>query len=188
MSPSSYLQALKTQVSAVQQTLILMAQLPEHRLLQAPAPGKWSAAQCLEHLNSYGRYYIPALENSIRKGEATAVRPATDFSHGWLGGYFIRLMQPKPDGTLSSRMKAPKDHTPVAKLNAVAVLREAQQQQEQLLQLLDRAAGVNIRRLKVRISISKLIKMSVGDTFGFLIAHETRHMMQAQRALDAAAI
>jgi hypothetical protein len=26
-------------------------------LLTAPAPGRWSVAQVLEHLNSYGRYY-----------------------------------------------------------------------------------------------------------------------------------
>jgi hypothetical protein len=27
-------------------------------LLQEPSPGKWSVIQVLEHLNSYGRYYL----------------------------------------------------------------------------------------------------------------------------------
>ncbi|MEJ0103318.1 MAG: DinB family protein [Bacteroidota bacterium] len=32
-------------------------------LLSTPAPGKWSVAQVLEHLNSYGRYYLRSLKN-----------------------------------------------------------------------------------------------------------------------------
>ena len=39
-------------------------------LLEQPAPGKWSVVQVLEHLNSYGRYYIPAIEKSMAKNEA----------------------------------------------------------------------------------------------------------------------
>ena len=29
-------------------------------LVQQPAPDKWSVAQAIEHLNTYGRYYLPA--------------------------------------------------------------------------------------------------------------------------------
>ena len=36
-------------------------------LLQEPAPGKWSVIQVLEHLNSYGRYYLLAIERSLEK-------------------------------------------------------------------------------------------------------------------------
>jgi len=36
------------------------------RLLKQPAVNKWSAAQCLEHLNSYGRYYLPEIEYAIQ--------------------------------------------------------------------------------------------------------------------------
>ncbi|MBC7904056.1 MAG: DinB family protein, partial [Gemmatimonadaceae bacterium] len=31
----------------------------------APAPGKWSVVQVFEHLNSYGMYYLPAMEKAI---------------------------------------------------------------------------------------------------------------------------
>jgi hypothetical protein len=30
-----------------------------------PAEGKWSAAQALEHLNMYNRYYLPAIEKAM---------------------------------------------------------------------------------------------------------------------------
>ena len=39
------------------------------KLLKQPGENKWSAAQCLEHLNSYGRYYLPAIESAINKAK-----------------------------------------------------------------------------------------------------------------------
>lgn len=42
-------------------------------LQQQPGPGKWSAVQCLEHLNTYGRYYLPALDQAIKKAEKKVV-------------------------------------------------------------------------------------------------------------------
>ena len=35
------------------------------KLAYPPAEGKWSAAQALEHLNMYNRYYLPAIEKSM---------------------------------------------------------------------------------------------------------------------------
>ncbi|WP_315818041.1 DinB family protein [Paraflavitalea speifideaquila] len=33
-------------------------------MLQQPAAGKWSVAQAIEHLNSYGRYYLPLMQKA----------------------------------------------------------------------------------------------------------------------------
>jgi len=41
-------------------------QLPVEFFSAQPGAGQWSAAQCLEHLNSYGRYYLPAIEKALR--------------------------------------------------------------------------------------------------------------------------
>lgn len=154
-------------------------------LLQAPEPGKWSIAQCLEHLNGYGRYYIPHLEAAISKGEQLkAIAPAT-FRSSWLGNYFTNLMKPKEDGTLKSKMQSPKDHRPAPALDAAAVLQESLHQQQQLMRLLQRAEKINLQTLKVPISISRWIKLSAGDTFRFLIAHEQRHILQALRVKSA---
>jgi hypothetical protein len=34
---------------------------------EQPAPGAWSAMQCLGHLNAYGDYYLPAIEKAINE-------------------------------------------------------------------------------------------------------------------------
>lgn len=151
-------------------------------LLQNPAPGKWSIAQCLEHLNGYGHFYLPRLEAAIDKGEQQKLIPPAGFKSSRIGNYFTNLMKPKEDGSLKSKMRSPKEHRPAPALDPTQVLAEALRQQQQMITLLKRAEKVDIQHLKVPTSLSKLIRLSAGDTFRFLVAHEQRHLLQSLRA------
>lgn len=150
-----------------------------HYLLEQPAPGKWTVIQVLEHLNSYNRYYLPAIKNSLMQD-----RPAVEyFKPGWLGDYFTKLMQPK-EGVVKNRMKAPKDHRPAPFLDAMPVLNTFIEDQHQLLLLLDEAKQKDIGKLRTPVSISRLVRLKTGDTFRFLIAHEQRHFVQIANTLE----
>jgi DinB superfamily len=147
-----------------------------------PAPGKWSVAQVLEHLNSYGRYYLPAIEKSMSRSN----RPATAwFRSGWLGDYFTRIMRPGVDGKIANKMKAPKDHSPVLVLDIHAVINTFMEQQRTLLNLLEEAKQKDIGKIRTSISISRFIKLKTGDTLRFLIAHEQRHFVQISNTLKS---
>lgn len=148
-----------------------------------PSPEKWSAIQCLEHLNFYGDHYLPAIEKAIQTGRRKGSRPAAKFSLGWLGAYFTQLMLPQQDGRLKSTMKSPKNARPSSSPEPVATLAEFIDQQERILQLLEAAKSVNIKSLRVPISLSPLIRLSLCDTFGFVVAHNERHVIQAERAI-----
>jgi hypothetical protein len=153
---------------------------PGH-ILDQPAPGKWSVVQVLEHLNSYGRYYLLAIERSIQKK-----RPAREFfKPGWLGDYFTRIMKPAEDGSIANKMKSPKDHRPGANLDIFPVLNTFLEQQYYLLNLLDEARSKDIGGIRTPISISRVIRLKLGDTFRFLIAHEQRHFVQIRNGLAA---
>ena len=70
-------------------------------LLQQPAAGKWSVTQVLEHLNSYGNYYLIAIERSLEQD-----KPASNvFKPGWIGDYFTKLMNPGENGTIRHKMQ-----------------------------------------------------------------------------------
>ncbi len=146
-------------------------------------PGKWSALQCLEHLNTYGRFYLPALDKAITAAERSGSRPLDTFKSSWLGAWFTKQMQPTPEGKLRSRMKSPKGHLPSVQPDAASVLHEFIQQQETMEALMDRAVNINLQKAKVATSLSSLIKLSVGDTFGFMTAHINRHVLQAEKAI-----
>lgn len=135
----------------------------------------WSALECLEHLNLYGRFYLPEIEKCIqqRKGKSEPV-----FKSGWLGNYFANSMLPKQK---LNKMKTFKNMNPLNSKLDKKVIDEFISQQHQMLRLLEESRKVSLNKTRTAISISKLIKLKLGDTFRFVIYHNQRHMVQAQR-------
>lgn len=165
----------------VRETLLQLEtiqQIPADVLLRQPEPGKWSIAQVLEHLNGYNRFYLAAIEKALNN--STKPGPRT-YKAGWFGDYFTRLMQPRTDGSLAKKMSAPAAYNFGPELDPAKVISEFRNGQQQLLMLLDRARTADLGGIKVPISISKLIKLKLGDVFRFLIAHQQRHFLQIDR-------
>ena len=59
-------------------------------------------------------------------------------------------------------------------------------QQKVFLELIENSKKANLTKTKTAISISKLIKMRLGDTFRFIVAHNQRHLIQAESAIKIA--
>ncbi|HRH60537.1 MAG TPA: DinB family protein [Chitinophagaceae bacterium] len=162
--------------------------IPPAKFSKQPAENAWSAKQCLAHLNSYGDYYLLQIEKAILLAKEKKLQPAEIFVPGIVGNYFTNIMKSGPDGEPVKKMKSPKSHSPVNNGGSNMIIAEFINQQEKLLQLLDAATHINISKAKVPVSIAKFIKLKLGDVFMFLIAHNMRHTIQAQRALQAAGI
>lgn len=56
-------------------------------------------------------------------------------------------------------------------------------QQQKMLELLIKSKSVSLNKTKTSISISNFIKLKLGDTFRFVINHDTRHIIQAKKLL-----
>ena len=177
------------QLEADVRQLILAAehlQLTDNvKLAYPPEEGKWSVVQVLEHLNIYSRYYLPAIEKAM-------VHIPKDvnawFVPGFFGNYFTKMMMPKNVYEIRNKMKAPKDYRPSRGVNVEGAFKEFFTHQAKLLQLLETARKRNLEQIRIPISISRLIRLKLGDTFRFLIAHEQRHMIQARNALKASGV
>jgi len=151
------------------------------KILSSPETGTWSAAQVLAHLNSYNRYYLGAIETSLNyssnKGQAGYYTP------GILGAYFTRLMLPAAETQKARKMKSPKDHIPPSKPDAEGVINEFIEGEKTLLRQLEKSKKVNLMKTRVPISLNRFIKLQLGDTFHFLVAHQQRHFVQIQTIL-----
>lgn len=156
-------------------------QMPTEFFTAQPGPGKWSAVQCLEHLNSYGRFYLPAIEKAISQEEQQLYY--TYFKSGLLGNYFYKLMLPDLSGNPKKKISSPKNHRPAEQLNTVQVLSEFISQLEKLEQLISLSQKRDLNKIKVPISIAPFIKLKLGDTLLFYTAHIQRHILQAERAM-----
>lgn len=138
----------------------------------------WSILECLEHLNRYGKFYIPEISKRIQNSQT---KPTEIFSSGTLGNYFANNMLPKEN---LKKMKTFKSMNPIHSNLDRSILNEFISQQKQMIHLLNNAENVDLNKTKTSITISNFIKLKLGDTFRFVIYHNLRHIEQAKRVLN----
>ncbi len=177
ISTSDLLDELKNRTREHMQYAEMLLHKPENDLNFRISPDSWSVLECLEHLNRYGDFYIPELTNTI-SGSGTVSQPF--FKAGILGNYFAKSMFPKEK---LNKMKTLKSMNPIHSQLNRSVVKEFIKQQKQLLELLEKAGNVDLEKVKTGISISKIIKIKLGDTFRFVIYHNERHMEQVKKVL-----
>ncbi len=155
-----------------------LKELPKGNLQWRPAAESWSVLECIEHLNRYGRYYIPEIKQRMKGAAPT--KPGQIFKTGLLGNYFAKAMLPKEK---LNTMKTFSNMNPLLSNLEKDTIEEFIQQQKQLLQILDDCRKVDLNKTKTSISISKLIKLKLGDTLRVVIYHNQRHLVQAHKVL-----
>jgi hypothetical protein len=154
----------------------LLQQKSTAELNQRPGPDSWSALECIEHLNIYDRFYLPEIGRRISQSKAGA-EPV--FQSGLLGNYFANMMLPKDKVT---KMRTLKKTNPIYSTLDSTALDTFLNGQHILLELLDESRAVSLNKTRCNISISRWIRLKLGDTFRFLIYHQQRHILQAVKA------
>lgn len=143
-----------------------------------PNETSWSILECLEHLNLYGDFYIPEINNRMANSNFSSV---DNFKSGLLGNYFAKSMLPKEK---LNTMKTFKNMNPLGSDLDKKTLDRFLEQQNQLLEILASAKSKNLNKVKTAISISKLIKLKLGDTLRVVIYHNKRHIIQANNLIN----
>ncbi|TGE05506.1 DinB family protein [Hymenobacter fodinae] len=182
MKPTNFLSDIQQRIASIeaslQQKLLL---LPEAALNHKFTSESWSVLECLEHLNRYGRYYLPALQQALVHPRGAA-RPEEEVGLSWFGRKSYELVRPenrKAQKTLR-RMNPARSHlTP-------AVLEEFQSQLANLQALLPLMAQANLNQKAVPVEFFRLLKLRVGEALLFVVAHMQRHVQQAERAAAVA--
>ena len=133
----------------------------------------WSILECMEHLNLYGDFYLPEIENKMASSKSNS---ATIFKSGLLGNYFAKSMLPKEQ---LNKMKTFKDKNPLGSNLDKTTIDRFNNQQKKMLGLLNQARQFDLNKIKTGISISSWIKLKLGDTFRVVVYHNQRHIVQA---------
>jgi hypothetical protein len=81
-------------------------------------------------------------------------------------------------------MKAPKFlHPSTSKLDGAAVLEKYMHQLDEFDHILELSQYVDLQKVKIPFSFTKLFKLRLGDNLRFIVAHNERHLLQAQQLL-----
>lgn len=156
--------------------LAVLLALPESRLQQKASPEQWSALECLEHLCRYGDFYLKEVSSCLQGAKPSK---ASLFKSSWLGEYFAASMWPKPGFKTMNTFKV---MNPSFSGIRPAVLQEFDAQLVQWQSLIATAQAYSWAEIKTAISISKWIRLRLGDTLRVVIYHHQRHIEQAYRA------
>lgn len=152
--------------------------LSEKELNYKESIDEWSILECIEHLKIYGDFYNSEIKVRIKKTHTTS---AKIFKSGVIGNYFVNLISPKEK---LNKMKTLKENNPLGSHLDKNVLDRFITQQKECLELIEKSKKINLTKTKTAISISKLIKLRLGDTFRFITAHNERHLLQAENILN----
>ncbi len=80
-----------------------------------------------------------------------------------------------------NKMKTMSKFNPSGSSLTKSELNKFEHQQYKTLELLSKAIAVDLTKTKTKTSLSKIINMRLGDTLRFVIAHNQRHLYQANR-------
>ena len=178
MQSAQLIQSLEKQTHEIIAEVEALQNMELSKLTWKANKNSWSVLECLEHLNLYGDFYLPQIESSIKDSNTPSV---PNFKSGMLGNYFAKSMLPKEK---LNKMKTFKDKNPLNADLDKKVIDRFLKQQKLLLDLLNQAKMVNLNKVKVKTSISSLIRLKLGDTFRFFVNHEIRHLAQINRVLE----
>jgi hypothetical protein len=156
-----------------------LLEISEKILQHKPITTSWSVLECLEHLNLYGNFYLPEIQQKINTSKH---KHHQKFKSGFLGHKFATDMLPKANMKTMNTFKSKNPiHTSLEKEKVVL---QFIHQQEKMLKLLETASTKNLTKIKTAITLP-LLKFRLGDTFRFVIYHNERHIVQAQKVLKS---
>jgi hypothetical protein len=155
----------------------LIAALSEAQLNWRPGDGRWSIAECVAHLTATGTLYLAPLERAIERGHARAMFGGREFQPSAIGRWFIAQMEPPP----RRKMKAPRKIAPQRFESARALSEGFDRMHRELIDRVRRSASLDLSRVKLGSPIVPLLRMPLGTWFGFILAHERRHLWQARQ-------
>jgi hypothetical protein len=153
--------------------------LSPEQLTRRPDPARWSIAECLAHLNAIAAVYQPCIDAAIRRGKEDKVLGKGPFKPGWLGGFLRWLAEPP----VKIRFRAPRNILPPSRVTDPAqVVDEFKRVQNEWERQIQECDGLDLAKVKCDTPFLRLPRLRLAAPIPWMLAHERRHLMQAEKA------
>ncbi len=164
-------------IKASSQTFL---RLSDEQLHYRSAPDKWSITEIFGHLNIYQDQYIRTMLSHITLAPDL---PSDRYNSSWVGDWIYEKVMPRADGTIFKLKTTKAWNVSGRSLDARDALGSFQRKCDALDDILRHAATKNLQRIKIPFNSSSLFRLRLGDTLRMLVAHNERHLLQAQRVM-----
>lgn len=161
----------------------LSDKVPEEAWNRHPGPGRWSAADCVEHLNLTSRAYLPLFRDAIV--EARQLRSPVDrYRLDALGWFMTKMIGPMHHVGKFRLMKV-KTTTPFIPRGGqsrTALLSEFVRLQADIITQIRTADGLPLDEVKIVSPFGGKMKYNAYSGMVIVATHQHRHIEQAEDA------
>lgn len=160
------------------------AHLGQNQIMWRPSSTSWSIQEVLSHLNSYSEYYNRLLLSKIKKKKHKNAKD--QFISSPLGRSAWKSMKLGRANNIKRKFQATKNYNPTTNPDLLDehCVENFIHSQEEMLSVLDKAQEVNLKKIKIPMSISKIIRLRLGDALMFVVYHNERHIQQIKNILS----
>jgi hypothetical protein len=147
-----------------------------------PAPGSWSAVECLQHLSRSADAYFPVWQQVIACAGPRKAEMNAPYQIDFWGRILCWILEPPA----RIRSNTPVPFQPIACGTVDDVLNGFLQRQERIVAALRRCRGRAIDQVKIASPVDSRIRYSIWSSFVVNAAHQRRHLWQAEQAVARA--
>jgi hypothetical protein len=142
-----------------------------------PSAKRWSAAECVIHLNKTSEMALPLLRKAADKAKAQNRHSEGPYRLDPIGRFILRFTEPP------YRMKAPSpaSYIPNGVVPRADVLREFEELQRQMIELVESVDGLALCEIKISWPVFVPIKYNMFASLKVFPAHQRRHLWQAEQ-------
>jgi hypothetical protein len=160
-----------------------IAEAASDRQMARPGPGKWCAAECLQHLVLTTDAFLPRFQQGFEELREKGLHGEGPFRMEWTARLLRFILE--PPARLKTGTGAAFQPVPIE--DPQAVLPAFLASQGRLMEALSEGAGLALDRVKMESPFSSRVKYNLYSAFVLVAVHERRHLWQAEEALKQAA-
>lgn len=157
-------------------------QLTVSQLNWKPAPGRWSVAQCFDHLLTTNKSYFPGIDDAV-SGRNQTIWQRLPLLPRLMGSLLIKFVDPDS----ARKVKAPQKFQPAQSDISGSVIDDFVDQQGEIVEKMKATAYMDLERTIITSPVAAPITYSLMDTYRILVIHEQRHFQQAKRVTEETA-
>jgi len=149
-----------------------------------PGHGRWSAADCIEHLNMTSRAYLPLFRDAIVEARQLGLGPTAHYKKDALGWFMTMMVGPmRHVGKFRFiKVKTTRPFVPKGGQSRSELLSEFVRLQADIVTLTRVADGLPLDRVKVVSPFGGRFKYNAYSGMVIVARHEHRHIDQAEAA------
>ena len=153
----------------------------EEQLNWKPSADEWSVGQCLDHLVVTGKEYFPIIEGALAGKHNSTIWEKLPLLPTLGGNFILNAVQPEN----TRKNSAPGVFKPSSSDIPADVIQKLVATNDELIEWFQKTDGLETDKMVVASPISKMFTYKLATAMEIVVVHERRHILQAQRVVEA---